>query len=84
MATHKIMAILINKRTNEAPDVQEVLTEYGCIIKARIGLHETDTCSEEGLIILKLKGDIEDIKNLKENLNSITGVKVKKIELGFE
>ena len=35
-----IIGIKINDRIKEAGKVQQVLTDYGCSIKTRLGLHE--------------------------------------------
>ena len=53
-----IMGIKIGDRVNNSKVVQEILTEYGCSIKTRLGLHEVgnDGCSRAGLIILELVG----------------------------
>jgi hypothetical protein len=73
-----IMGITINLRTAHAPAVQEILTKYGCLIKTRLGLHETDekACSEQGIVLLQLIGNDEEIEKLKDELLIITGVKV--------
>ncbi|MCM1992589.1 hypothetical protein [Oceanirhabdus seepicola] len=73
-----IMAIAINPRTKSAPTVQEILTKHGCIIKTRLGLHETSeaTCSQRGLILLQLRPDAENIEKLKADLTNIEGVTV--------
>lgn len=73
-----IMAITLNPRTANAPNVQEVLTKHGCIIKMRLGLHETSSemCSERGLILLQLSGEADEINALKKDLLSIDGVKL--------
>jgi hypothetical protein len=72
------MAIILDPRTNNAPKVQEVLTKHGCIIKMRLGLHETSSqmCSERGLILLQLCGEDNEINALKEDLVSVQGVKL--------
>lgn len=77
------MAILIDKRTNSAPKVQEILTTYGSIIETRLGIHETDDSQEEGLILLVLRDDKEEISNLADELKEVTGVKVNTMELKF-
>lgn len=71
-----IMAIALEPRTDNAPKFQEVLTKHGCIIKMRLGLHETSPkmCSERGLILLQLCGEDEELKALKEDLLSLEGV----------
>lgn len=73
-----IMAITVDLRTNNAPRVQEVLTKHGCIIKMRLGLHETSakTCSENGLILLQLCGEAAEVNALKADLLSVEGVKL--------
>jgi hypothetical protein len=51
-----IMGIQILRRSKVAPSVQSLLTEYGCYIRTRLGLHEaaSDDCSNKGLILLEL------------------------------
>lgn len=79
-----IMAVLIDKRTDVAPRVQEILTEYGCIIDSRLGLHNVRECAEEGLIILHLCGEEEQITELEEKLSVLEGVAVNKMGIGFD
>lgn len=77
-----IMGIQVQRRNNVIiPDVQPLLTEYGCYIKTRIGLHDASedqrTCSEEGLLLLELVKDAEDTaEELSQRLNEIGGVTV--------
>ncbi len=54
-----IIGIKISNRLQSAISVQEVLTEFGCIIKTRIGLHEeiNGQCSPKGLILLEIIDD---------------------------
>lgn len=78
MACYNIMAVIINNRSKRAPLFQEILTKYGCLIKMRLGLHETgNVCVEEGLIILQLDGSEEEIKQLEGDLNKLDGIKAK-------
>lgn len=77
-----IAALRIDKRSEKAPSVQEVLTKFGCIIKMRLGLHEAgNVCSDRGLIILELVPDKEEIDKLLETLNSVKGVTAKLLEI---
>jgi len=78
-----IMAVTIDPRSAHAPQVQTVLTKYGCIIKTRLGLHEVsrDSCSEEGLIILHIHSSLDEIETLKNELLDVDGVKVKYMSL---
>lgn len=82
MACYNVMALIINHRSKKAPEVQEVLTKHGCIIKMRLGLHEAgNVCSEEGLVILQLSGEEEEIKALEKDLNNLDGVTAKTMNI---
>ena len=83
METTKVVLILVDKRTDAALKVQEVLTKNGCIIKTRLGVHETSSCEEEGLIFLNIDGTKEDTKDLIDKLNSIERVKAKLVEMSL-
>ncbi len=76
MAT--VMGLAVETRSRKAPEVQEILTRHGCIIKTRLGLHEVseDNCSQEGIIILMLSGNREEIKALEDDLGKVEGVRV--------
>lgn len=76
---HLIMGIHIDDRVKKATDVQELLTEYGCHIKTRIGLHEVSGsfCAGYGLILLELVGGPAKADELAGKLNALQGVEVK-------
>lgn len=73
-----IMAIVVDIRSKYAPKVQEILTQNGCIIKTRLGLHQMqdNPCSENGLIILELKGKDNEIDNLRDSLLQLPEIRV--------
>ncbi len=75
---YQVLIVLLTNRIGEAIEVQKVLTEFGCYIKTRLGLHEANEnmCSDKGLMILQLIGDEKDHKKMKEKLEAIKGVKV--------
>jgi metal-responsive CopG/Arc/MetJ family transcriptional regulator len=82
MAAYHLMGILIQKRKDTAAQVQDVLSEHGCIIKVRLGLHEAgDACSEEGLVVLQLTGSRDEMDELYADLNVIDGVVAEHITL---
>lgn len=83
MEKYNLMGIVIENRRDFAPRVQEVLTEFGCIIKMRIGLHEglEKTCSNEGFIILNLNDDDKEVDRFINKLKSIESVRVKNIKV---
>jgi hypothetical protein len=57
--TYKVIMIKIDSRISDAAKVQSILTEYGCNIKVRLGLHEVskELCANDGLILLEMDGD---------------------------
>lgn len=73
----KIMGIAVESRNRKAPELQEVLTKHGCIIKTRLGIHEVseDNCSQEGIIVLLLSGKAEEIEELSNDIKKIEGVR---------
>ncbi len=79
----KFMIIVIDIRKKEAVTVQKILTEWGCFIKTRLGLHEgvLENCSETGTIFLELVGGNEKIEELNRKLNLLSGVRTKLIKL---
>ena len=80
-----VMAVMLDKRVDNAPKVQEVLTKHGCAIRLRVGLHETgkDYCANWGLILLQLCGTCEEVGALECDLKAVDGVKIKMMELDF-
>ena len=79
-----VMAVLIDNRSMAAGLVQEALTRNGCIINARLGLHDAGpACSEQGLLILHLCGSQEDVVALEADLSRIPGVKARSMRLDF-
>jgi len=73
-----VMTVLQTERNLSAPRVQEVFTTFGCIIRARLGLHEAtlDFCSPQGLILLVLCGSESEVNAMADQLRAIEGVKV--------
>ena len=76
-----ILGIYISERVKHVPDVQSVLTKFGCTIKTRLGLHEVENSavSTLGLIILELTGHREEYLKLENELLKIEGLEVKKM-----
>jgi len=82
----RVMLILIDQRKKNAVQVQKILSEWGCLIRTRLGIHEgvLENCSEEGLIILELVGDKEMHEKLAERLNALPNVVAKLVEISLE
>ena len=78
---HLILGVHITNRVKRAPEVQKVLTEYGCYIRTRLGLHhasETE-CSPSGLVLIETTGDPKKCSELAAKLTAIEGLGVKKM-----
>ncbi|MBS7527684.1 hypothetical protein KHM83_13440 [Fusibacter paucivorans] len=79
-----ILGIKVDSRRDDATSVQALLTEYGCFIKTRLGLHnasdERTMCSEDGLILLEfiLNADQEALE-LEQKLEALGSVHVRKM-----
>jgi hypothetical protein len=80
--THLILGVHITDRLKNAVDVQKLLTEYGCNIKTRLGLHEISAtlCGPNGLLLLEMAGELANGHELADKLNAIDGVEVQKME----
>ncbi|KAL0220707.1 hypothetical protein RCL1_000561 [Eukaryota sp. TZLM3-RCL] len=80
----QVAVMTIDKRHRSIPAVQQVLTDSGCAIRARLGLHthSDDRCSESGLIILHMDTkDMELNRSCLRRLEAIPGVKVRSVEI---
>lgn len=81
MECQNIVAIHLKNRTGDAPDVQEVLTDYGGIIRVRVGIHATDHPSDEGLILLHICGEETEAQRLVNDLNEVEDVRAQTMRL---
>ncbi|NMB25988.1 MAG: hypothetical protein GX986_10700 [Firmicutes bacterium] len=68
------MGVYLSNRREQAPDVQEVLTKYGDMIRSRTGVH--DPATSKGLITLSLEADHGEIQALEAELEDVSGVEV--------
>lgn len=72
-----IVGLLVNEKSNQAPDVQQVLSVYGKLILHRSGIPYSDC--DRGLINLTLMATSEELECLKADLKKIKGVKVESL-----
>lgn len=72
MSTIAILGMVVNNRAHQAPVVQEVLTRYGQMIMARVGIPSVDRF--EGIITLTVDTNQGDIEALSHDLQGIPGV----------
>ena len=82
MENHVIIGIHITDRATNASEVQRLLTQFGCSIKTRIGLHHVDEkmCSPNGLILLEMFGEPAEFSSLLSALSAIEGVQAQHME----
>jgi hypothetical protein len=80
---YKVVLVKIDHRSTEATKVQEILTQYGCSIKVRLGLHEVsqEFCANDGLVILEVDGDQQELNKMLEALNKVDYVQARYIEM---
>jgi len=71
-----IVSILIDKREEQVPGEQAVLTKYGKNIIARLGLHKC----KDGSNLVVVVYDAEDVEEFVEELNSAGNVNVNYME----
>ena len=66
-----IVIISVQQRKNVSSAVQEVLSEYGCLIKTRLGITDSTSkkCSQTGLIILEFLGNKREINLMTKKFN---------------
>ena len=81
MSNHIILGLHVTDRMRDAGKVQGLLSEYGCYVKTRIGLHDVSEkfCSPRGIILLELYGDEAVCMELKGKLEEIEGLEVKEM-----
>ena len=83
MSYYYVIGIRMDTRVGNAAAFQKVLTENGCKIKARLGLHEVseELCATDGMIILQPYGEKSEIEQLVKDLNKLDGITAKMIDL---
>jgi hypothetical protein len=82
---HILVGVHITDRVKHAVEVQNVLTDYGCNIKTRLGLHEIgagDRCSPNGLVVLEFVGSKAKCNGLCRKLKAVEGVDAKTMTFG--
>ena len=76
-----IIGIQITNREKEAGQVQNKLTNYGGVIKTRLGLNDVFDAesSNGGIILLDLYGDESEKERLESELEQIEGIDIQKM-----
>ena len=80
MDKHIILGVHVTERLKKAVEVQALLSQYGCNIKTRLGLHEVgNVCSPNGLLLLEMWGEDEICFELADKLAAIEGIEVQRM-----
>ena len=77
-AKRTILGVYVAQRTKHTAKVQKILSDFGCSIRTRVGLHEAGdgACSPNGLILLDV---VDRAGELAAALAQVPGVVVKKM-----
>lgn len=72
-----IFGVRLDNRTNTAVEFQRTLTNHGCIIKTRLGLHEVadNRCAPNGLILLEVIS-CDEASEFENELREIEGIEI--------
>jgi hypothetical protein len=78
----RITGIRVVDRIKETGFTQDILSKYSGMITTRLGFHELNdgVCSREGFILLHLKGDPAEWKEMSEELMALGGIEVKQMD----
>jgi len=76
-----VIGVYIKDRIQSAEAFQHLLTQYGCSVKTRLGLHDVakSMCAPGGIIILEMTGDAGQIDEFYNKCSSEAGLDVQKM-----
>lgn len=75
-----IIGIKLSNRIEQATQMQEILSDFGCYIRTRLGLHSTNNgiCRENGIILLEII-NAQIVPTLQKALCSIDGIELQQM-----
>lgn len=73
------ITILVKDRHTQAPDINQLLTEHGDIVLARLGVNIQPQCIEHciAMITVAVHGTTKEIKELTQEIDKIYGIVAK-------
>ena len=73
------ITILVKDRQTHAKDVQQLLTDYGHLIMARLGVNLQRSCVKHctGMITVAVEGTAQEINELVKKLDKLYGITAK-------
>jgi hypothetical protein len=83
---HYIIGVHVQDRIKQVTELQKALSEFGCNIKTRLGLHDAsdDYCAPNGLILLELIGQKGTMDELTSRLSALDGIDVQQMVFKHE
>ena len=72
-----LVGMLVKNRPDQAPDLQEIITEYGSDIIGRFGIPSAD--KQEGLIALVMQEE-EAVRGLTSELEAFPDLQIKTVQ----
>jgi hypothetical protein len=78
-----VLLVLLNDRKKTAITFQKILTDWGCMVKTRLGIHDgvLNKCSNSGLVILDIVGQKKKLNEMTRKMNLVKGIKAKLVTL---
>lgn len=78
-----LLILSIGNRKQSALKVQEILTESGCMVKTRLGIHTNPSgvCMDAGVIILEVIAKEFELQGLVSKLETVEGVKAQLVKI---
>jgi hypothetical protein len=75
---HVVLAVHVTDRLKKVPPVQKTLSQFGDVIRTRIGLHEVskEYSSPGGILILDIVNEAR-ARQLQKALDKIQGIETK-------
>jgi hypothetical protein len=77
--TIRILGLLVERDHDLIIALQKLLTAFGCVIRARLGVNEKFFGKPAGLIILELFGDETQINLLEKELKALKKIHLRKM-----
>jgi hypothetical protein len=76
--SHVVLAVHVTDRLKKVPPVQKILSQFGDVIKTRLGLHEVskDYSAPGGILILDIVDEAK-ARQLQKALDKIQGIETK-------
>jgi hypothetical protein len=76
--SHVVLTVHVTDRLKKAAQVQKALSQFGNVIRTRIGLHEVgeNFSSPSGILLLDITEEAK-AKDLQKMLNDIAGIETK-------